>query len=316
MLDKIKSAHVRLLCVSAFAVLAACAPAKAPVYDAGMQQYSFSTPQQAVIALIEATRKSDKAELHEILGPQADTLISSGDPVADKEDRERFLASYDKAHRLENAGGDKEILIVGGNDWPWPIPLVRQNGGWRFDTGAGEQEILDRRIGRNELDVIQVCRIYVDAQREYADQHAAAHGRREYAQRFISHSGRRDGLYWPVNEGEAQSPLGPLIAYAEAEGYDAEAQQHKPKPYHGYYYKILTGQTGSAPGGAVNYISGGHMTKGFALLAFPAKYGDSGVMTFIVNQDGIVYEKDLGPDTATLARQIKKYNPDKSCRLP
>ena len=266
-------------------------------------------------ALVAATRDGNKTELLEILGPQADNLISSGDPVADKEGREKFLASYDTAHRLETAGADKEILVVGNKNWPWPIPLVRQKDGWRFDTEAGEQEILDRRVGRNELNVIEVCRVYVDAQREYADEHRLADGRHEYAQRFISHAGRHDGLYWPVSDGGEQSPLGPLIAYAQTEGYDTKPHR-KPKPYHGYYYKILTGQSGAAPGGTVNYNTGGHMTKGFALLAFPATYGDSGIMTFIVNQDGMVHEKDLGPDTVKLARQIKSYNPDESWKLP
>ena len=275
-------------------------------------QESFSTPQQAVDALIAANRSDNKTELLNILGPQAEKLISSGDAVADKEGREKFLAHYDAAHKLENEGSDKEVLIVGEKEWPLPVPLVRRNGEWRFDTEAGAQEILDRRIGRNELNVIEICRTYVEAQQEYAEDHLLADGKHEYAQRFLSHDGKHDGLYWPVGPGEEESPLGPLIAFAQAEGKAHET----PKPYHGYYYKILTGQSKNAPGGAVSYISGGHMTGGFALLAFPAKYGDSGIMTFTVNQDGIVHEKDLGHDTAKIAARIKNYNPDESWTLP
>jgi hypothetical protein len=198
-----------------------------------------------------------------------------------------------------------------------PIPLVRQNDGWRFDTAAGEDEILNRRIGRNELNVIGVCRTYVLAQREYAEQHTV-NGKHttEYAQRFSSTEGQHDGLYWPATDNEPESPFGPLIADAQAEGYTKALHgQHSHQPYHGYFYKILTRQGPSASTGARNYIVNGHMTRGFALLAFPATYGDSGVMTFIVNQNGIVYEKDLGPDTKHLARHIDSFNPDASWHI-
>jgi len=275
------------------------------------KQEVFSKPEEAVDALINANRSNSVAELLKILGPQAEKLINSGDAAADKESRAKFLSAYNAAHKLESETDDKQILIVGEKEWPLPIPLVRENGKWRFDTAAGAEEILNRRIGRNELNVIEICRAFVEAEREYAATHILAAGRGEYAQRFLSNKGKQNGLYWPVDAGEEESPLGPLLAFAEAAGNNIKA-----RPYHGYYYKILTGQSKEARGGAINYISGGHMVNGFALIAFPARYGDSGIMTFIVNQNGIVHEKDLGPDTAKIVPKIKLYNPDKSWKLP
>ena len=267
-------------------------------------------------ALITANRSGNEAELLKILGPHAKELIFSGDVVADKEGRDMFVAAYDAAHKLEKTGDSKEVLIVGHNAWPLPIPLVRQNNSWWFDTAAGEQEILDRRIGRNELNVIEICRAYVKAQREYADKHFHESGKFEYAQHFLSHEGKRDGLYWPTNHGENESPMGPLIAFAEAENSNAIGDVSQHKPYHGYYYKILTRQSKYAPRGSINYIVNGGMTGGFALLAFPAKYGDSGIKTFMVNQDGFIYEKDLGPNTSRNAAAITQYNPDQSWKVP
>ena len=307
----LRNAAAGLCLVAVIALLGTAATG----FAAGKKQETFATPEQAVDALMAANRSGDKAELLRILGPKGEKLMSSGDPVADKEGRGKFLAAYENAHTLESQGSDKVILIVGARKWPLPIPLVRQDGAWRFDTAAGEQEIVDRRIGRNEMNVIEVCRAYVVAQREYAEQHRLADGRREYAQRFLSHAGKQDGLYWPVAAGEQESPLGPFIASAQAEGYEAKAHVLH-RPYHGYFYRILTGQSEKAPGGAINYLSGGRMTRGFALLAFPAQYGDSGIMTFIVSQDGIVHEKDFGPDTAKQALRIKQYNPDESWKLP
>jgi hypothetical protein len=297
-------------------IVAVIALAGIPVasFAADAKQETFQTPEQAVDALVSANRSNNQDELLKILGPQSEKLISSGDPVADKEAREKFLDSYDTAHKLESVDDNKELLIVGDKEWPLPIPLVRHDGKWRFDTAAGEQEILDRRIGRNELDVIEVCRAYVDAQREYADQHHLDSGKHEYAQRFLSHDDKHDGLYWPVNEGEKESPLGPLLAFAQAEGSNTWVHETA-QPYHGYYYKILTGQSKGARGGAINYISGAHMTGGFALLAFPAKYGDSGIMTFIVNQDGKIYQQDLGAQSSQVAGAMKEYNPDNQWAL-
>jgi hypothetical protein len=295
--------------------LSACAQKETPGLTADGQQETFSTPENAARALVAASRNDDMAQLLKVLGPQAQRLISSGDPVADNEGRERFTDAYDASHDVEKQGDNKAVLVIGDEEWPLPIPLLRENGRWRFDTASGQQEILNRRIGRNELKVIDVCRAYVEAQRDYAAQHRLPDGRVEYAQRIVSAHGRHDGLYWPVEEGEEESPLGPLMAQARAEGYDAMTHE-KPQPYHGYYYRILKQQGKNAPDGQKSYIAGGHMTGGFALVAFPAQYGDSGIMTFIVNQHGIVFEKNLGADTPRIAMRMTQYDPDKSWDLP
>jgi hypothetical protein len=274
-------------------------------------QESFATPDEAVDAIVAAARTDNKATLVKILGPHAEKIIHSGDKVADREAREKFLAAYDKKHALDidEDDNDRASLVVGSEEWPMPIPLVRTGQGWWFDTAAGEEEILNRRIGRNELNVIEVCRAYVDAQREFAAQHKLGDHKHEYAQRFTSTSGQHDGLYWETKDGEAESPLGPLIASATAEGYK-EKTLSKHTPYHGYFYKILTKQGPHSPMGAKDYIKDGHMTRGFALVAFPDRYGDSGVMTFIVNRHGIVFQKNLGPDTAKIAAGITEFDPD------
>lgn len=277
---------------------------------AAATQKTFATPEAAVDALIAANRGNHIGKLLEILGPQSAELIHSGDPIADRRARERFVAAYDKAHKLERDSDNKAILIVGEDEWPLPIPLIRTRARWRFDTKAGAEEILNRRIGRNELTVIEVCRAYVAAQREYAVKNLGPGGSAEYTQHFMSTIGERDGLYWPVKAGEEESPLGPLIARARAAGYRPGTPHLKPRPYYGYYFRILTQQGQNAPGGARNYIVNDHMTGGFALIAYPATYADSGIMTFIVNQDGIVFQKNLGPDTASIARQITQYDPD------
>ena len=297
---------VALWLVAAGSGLMAAAPSSAMA----VRQKTFATPQAGVAALIAANRTNSLSELLAILGPEGAKLIHSGDPVADKRGRTRFLAAYDAAHKLELEGRDKAILIVGREEWPLPIPLVRRQGRWRFDSKAGAAEILDRRIGRDELSVIEVCRAYVVAQREYAASRESSGGSPEYAQRFMSSPGKKNGLYWPVKPGGKESPLGPLIARARAAGYTPGAPHRKPRPYYGYYFRILTRQGKNAPGGAKNYMVGGHMSGGFALLAYPATYGDSGIMTFIVNQNGIVYQKNLGPATAQTARRITEYDPD------
>jgi hypothetical protein len=277
---------------------------------AAAAQKTFATPTAAVDALIAANRGNHIGKLLDILGPQSAELIHSGDPIADRRARERFVAAYDKAHKLERDSDNKAILIVGEDEWPLPIPLIRTRARWRFDTKAGAEEILNRRIGRNELTVIEVCRAYVAAQREYAAKNLGPGGSAEYAQHFMSTIGERDGLYWPVKAGEEESPLGPLIARARAAGYRPGTPHLKLRPYYGYYFRILTQQGQNAPGGARNYIVNDHMTGGFALIVYPATYADSGIMTFIVNQDGIVFQKNLGPDTASIARQITQYDPD------
>ena len=278
-----------------------------------VEQSHFKSEQDAVDALVDATRNNQTERLLQILGPDGGKLIYSGDPVADRNGRTRFVAAYEQAHRIETEGADKAVLVVGGEEWPLPIPLVRTGRDWHFDTKAGQQEILHRRVGRNELGVLEVCRAYVQAQREYASLQLSLGRGREYAQHFHSHPGTHDGLYWPVAVGEPESPLGPLVAQAQAAGYAGDGM---PRPYYGYYLRILRRQGAHAPGGAKNYIIDGHMTRGFALLAYPVEYGDSGVMTFMVNEQGIVFEKNLGRGTAALARAIEQYDPDESWRVP
>lgn len=289
--------------------------AAVPATAALASQKTFATPAAAVDALIAANRGSHLRKLLAILGTEGAKLIHSGDPIADRRGRRLFVAAYDQSHRLERDGERKATLIVGADEWPLPIPLVREHAGWRFDTKAGEDEILNRRIGRNELSVIDVCRAYVAAQREYATKNLGPGGSAEYAQHFMSKTGKRDGLYWPVKTGEEESPLGLLIARARAAGYRPGTPHPKPRPYYGYYFHILTQQGPNAPGGAKDYVVDGRMTGGFALIAYPATYGDSGVMTFMVNQDGIVYQKNLGPHTPSIAAAITQYDPDGSWQV-
>jgi hypothetical protein len=275
-------------------------------HAAEVQQRRFTSPEQAMTALVDAIKAGDRKGLLAILGPEGQSLVYSGDAVADRNAGNRFAAEYEQAHRIQ-AGGGKLMLHVGADDFPFPIPLVPDGSEWRFDTRAGKDEILNRRIGRNELETIQVCLAYVDAQREYYSEDRNADGLREYASRFASRPGKRDGLYWPTKPGEPLSPLGLLVVQARGEGY---AGHQKDKPYHGYFYRILTAQGPAASDGAYDYMAHGRMIGGFALVAYPAQYGVSGVMTFIVNHEGVVYEKDLGPDTAAIARAMKLYNPD------
>jgi hypothetical protein len=277
---------------------------------AAARQKSFPTPEEGVQALLEAAQKHDQTTLLAILGPEAKSLVSTGDPVSDRESSERFAKSYEEVHTLVPSGDTKVVLQIGKDEWPFPIPLIKGSAGWRFDTQAGKEELLNRRIGRNELDVIQVCLAYVDAQREYYTRTPLNGALLQYASKFISTKGKRDGLYWDTSADEPPSPLGPLVVRARREGYKRAAG--KPTPYHGYYYKMLTRQGPDAPGGAYDYVVRGKMIGGFALVAYPAQYGSSGIMTFIVNHDGVVYEKDLGPNTAATAQSMTKFNPDKT----
>jgi Protein of unknown function (DUF2950) len=267
----------------------------------------FATAEEAAGALVAALRSGDQKALLAILGDEGRNLVSSGDPVADWQRRDRFVAEYDAQHKLE-AGGGKIVLVVGRNDFPFPIPIVPDGPWWRFDTAAGKEEILNRRLGRNELNAIQVALAYVEAQREYYARDPDGDGLLHYARAFASTPGKRDGLYWPTNPGEPPSPLGTLVARARGEGYSKRSPN--PIAYWGYYYRILTGQGKDAPGGAYDYMAHGRMLGGFALVAYPAQYGVSGVMTFIVNHDGVVYQKDLGPRTAAIALSMKEFNPD------
>jgi hypothetical protein len=277
------------------------------------QPKSFSSAEDAVKAAIAAARKGDDKELATIFGPGSEELMSSGDPVADKQRRADFLKAYDEKNRLVSQG-ENTTLVVGKDDWPFPIPLVKRGNGWVFDTAKGKEEILNRRIGRNELDTIQVVLAYVDAQREYAMKDRDGDGILEYARRFRSEPGKKNGLYWEARSGEEQSPLGALFAQAQKAGYTPKGSSasQTAAPYHGYLYKILEAQGKNAPGGAYSYLVKDNMIGGFALVAYPAHYGNSGVMTFVVNHDGKVFQKDLGKDTARLAQNMKEYNPDKT----
>jgi len=271
-------------------------------------QQSYQTPDEAAAALVSAVRADDQNAELAVLGPDGDDIVSSGDKVADDAIRARFLQSYDAKHQVAMNGDSKAVLVIGNDDYPFPIPLVRKGDKWSFDTAEGRREILYRRIGRNELDTIQVCLAYVDAQDEYAEKDRTGAGAGVYAEHFISSPGKKDGLYWPAEQG-AESPLGELFADASKEGYKAGDGR---SPYHGYYYKILTRQGPHAPGGAANYVVNGKMIGGFGLVAYPAEYRNSGVMTFIVNYASAVFQKDLGPDTAQLAEKMTSFDPDSS----
>jgi len=274
-------------------------------------QKTFKSPGEAVKALSDAIKGNDEKELLAIFGPAGKELISSGDVVADQAGRGRFVKAYEEMNKLVNENDEKIILHVGSQDWPFPIPLVKKDEHWFFDTMAGREEVLNRRIGRNELNAIQVCLAYVDAQREYVLKDRDGDRLLEYAQKFISEKGKKNGLYWEVKEGKKLSPLGPLVAKAAKEGYIGKKSSGKHTPYHGYYYKILKAQGKNAPGGEYDYMVKDKMIGGFALAAYPAEYGNSGVMTFIVNHEGVVYEKDLGKDTEKIATTMKKFDPDK-----
>ncbi|HEX6209433.1 MAG TPA: DUF2950 domain-containing protein [Methylomirabilota bacterium] len=282
---------------------AATAPKPAVVKPRG-----FASAEQATQALVTALRAGDVKALVGILGSDGRSLIVSGDPVVDRQSRERFLGAYDAVNKLV-ADGRATVLHVGHDEWPFPIPLVKQGDRWQFDVRRGRDEIIARRLGRNELYTIQTCLAYVDAQREYYTDDRNGDGVLEYAQHFASTPGRRDGLYWFTRPGEPSSPLGELVVRARAEGY-RRGEGSGPTPFHGYLYRGLTAQGPDAPGGAYDYLTRSHMIGGFALVAFPAQYGVSGVMTFMVNHDGVVYQKDLGPNTRATALAMRAYNPD------
>lgn len=296
------------------AILTAMLALAAPSIMAGgaAGQKNFDSPQQAIAALIAAVRDNQDAELLAILGPGSDDLISSGDRVADQNGRARFLRAYGEKNSIEQQSEGRVVLLVGVRDYPFPIPVVRRGEVWLFDTPAGMEEIVNRRIGRNELHTIEVMQAYTDAQREYAGMKP---GGPEFAQKFASSEGRKDGLYWEAVEGGEASPFGPLIARATEEGYTAGLDEDPPEPFHGYYFKILKGQGEHANGGAFDYVIDGKMVLGFALAAYPAKYGASGIMTFIVNQEGVIYEKDLGGETAAVAAAMTLFDPDDTWRI-
>jgi len=273
-------------------------------------QQTFASADEAVKALVAALEAGEKAGLLAVLGADGEPIVSSGDPVADKAEKAAFLADYATKNTLVPGDADTMVLQVGADEWPLPIPVVRRNGRWFFDAAAGAQEIVYRRIGRNELGAMDVCLGVVAAQQEYASEGRDGQPAGLYAQKLLSDPGRHNGLYWAVAAGEPPSPAGPLLAKASAESYSFTAG--KPTPYHGYIYRLLTAQGPAAPGGAKSYLVDGGMIGGFAFVAYPAEYRQSGVMTFIVGADGVLYQKDLGPKTTELARDLKEYNPDSS----
>ena len=270
-------------------------------------QQTYKTPAEAADALAAAVKSGVGNDMLKVLGSDGEDIISSGDEVADAESRARFTAAYDVKHTVTLEGDNKGVIVLGNDDFPFPIPLIRKKAGWQFDTVAGRREILYRRIGRNELDAIQTCLAYVDAQNEYAEKDRGE-GAGVYAQRIVSTTGKKDGLYWPSSNGD-QSPLGELAAQASAEGYKVGSGRI---PYHGYYFRILTQQGPNAPGGMLDYVVKGKMIGGFALLAYPAEYGNSGVMTFVVNHTGTVYQKDLGDYTVRLVKRTMLFDPDQT----
>jgi len=275
-----------------------------------VDQKTFASPAEAIHALVKAAEDGNQDEMLAVLGDDGKDLVYSGDPVQDKTGMEKFVKSYKTKHAIVTEDDKTRILQVGPNDWPMPIPIVNDGGKWRFDTAAGKEELLYRRIGRNELGAIAACRGYIDAQKDYAAEGHDGLPAGIYAQRLMSSSGKQDGLYWETAEGEPISPAGPFLAEAGGQGYEGEGLGGKSHPYHGYLYRILKAQGAAAKGGAKNYLSDGNLSGGVGLVAYPAEYKVSGVMTFVINQDGVAYEKDLGEKTAEIAKAMTEYNPD------
>jgi len=286
--------------------LTLCALSFAAAAAAQTPQRFYKSAEEAASALVDAVKKHERAALPAILGPGTEKWVTSGDAAADRALGERFVAAYEQKHAIVPEGDARATLAIGPDDWPFAFPLVKSDKGWRFDADAGKKELLARRIGENELAVINVMLAIVDAEHDYAAEDRNKDGVREYARKFASSAGRKDGLYWPTSAGEPPSPLGPLVTRAAGEGY---AKSDQPQPYHGYRFRILKAQGASAKGGALDYVVKGRMIGGFAAIAYPARYGNSGIMTFIVNHDGVVYEKDLGPDTAKLAAAVTRFDP-------
>jgi len=285
--------------------------------NAGNTGKRFASPEEAVAALRLATAAADTNALRDILGSGAEDL-QNRDRIQARTELKTFSSALTETNHLVHVSDRRVILEVGDDLWPFPVPIVKSDGGWFFDTDAGKDELLNRRVGKNELATLPTMRAYVDAQREYASNDHDGDEVLEFAQRLVSSPGKEDGLYWPPEFEGDESPLGPLVAFAQAEGYSPELRDEKEVergPFHGYYFKILTRQGKHAPGGKHDYIVNGNMIGGFAMVAWPAEYGSSGVMTFIVNQQGRVYQKDLGPKTSKLAGTMKAYDPDPSWTL-
>ncbi len=300
-LDKFHWANLPKLAAVAI-LLTGCFATRAVAQQPG--QKTFASPEDASNALVTAAQNNDEKAMLEILGPKEKQIVSSGDETEDARSRANFVEKYQEMHRLVKEPDGTTTLYIGAHNWPTPIPLVNKGNAWYFDTEAGKKEILYRRVGRNEMSAIRVCQELAAAEKEYR---SAQHN--QYAEKIFSDEGQHNGLYWKVAEGEPQSPIGPLVASAVAKGY-AKSLEGAPTPYRGYYYHILTRQGKNGPGGAKSYIVNGKMTAGFAFVAYPAEYRSSGVMTFIVSEDGVVYQKDLGKKTEVLAKAMTEYNPD------
>jgi hypothetical protein len=288
----------------AILIVAGCFPARAAAQEKG--QKTFSSAEDASQALIAAVQANDENAMLDVLGPSGKEIVSSGDAVEDKENRANVARRYAEMHRLVKEPDGTTCLYIGAENWPLPIPIVNKGGQFYFDTESGKQEILYRRVGRNEMSAIRICQELVSAQKEFQA------SRHEYAQKIFSNKGEKDGLYWKAAEGEPQSPIGPMVAMARSEGYKHhhDTEGTPTTPYRGYFYRIIDEQGKDAPGGEKKYVVDGKMTDGFAFVAYPAEYRSSGVMTFIVGSDGVVYQKDLGKKTAELAASMKKFNPD------
>jgi Protein of unknown function (DUF2950) len=301
-----KVPRIALACVLLLA-LVSCSRGAAPA-----AHRTFATPEAAVQALVAAAKAGKLEEVVAIFGPGGQELVDSSDPATARRNAQVFTAAAAERWQLLDLGTTGKVLVIGNEEWPFPVPLLHDTAGWRFDTAAGKEEVLARRIGRNELAVIRICRTYVVAQRLYALRGHDGRPAGLYAPTFLSDPGRQNGLYWPPAAGQKRSPLGDLIAHAAAEGRAQTPDRRQPTPFRGYYFKILTAQGAEASGGAKNYSTSGGMSGGFALVAWPAQYDVTGVMTFVVNHDGIVREKDLGPGTDDAAGSMALYNPDGS----
>ena len=297
--------NARLILILTYLALAAAGCASSPP---PAQQEQFASPDAAAASFVGALRDHDEARLRQILGPHGTDILSSGDPVADQADVAGFLSLYDENHWIQPEPDGTNTLVVGQAAWPFPLPIVKAGNAYVFDTETGKEEILNRRIGRNELSAQQVCLAIADAQRDYVALQANGGDLPEYAWKLVSDPDKKNGLYWPTAEGEPPSPLGPLAASATEEGYGA-SDTSRPRPYHGYHYRLLTAQGPHANGGALDYVVNGRLIGGFAVVAYPAQYGNSGIMTFITNHDGIVFQRDLGPDTPRIAQGLTEFDP-------
>jgi hypothetical protein len=303
--------HLRSFISSvAFVIFAACLFGNSrPALSQEPGQKTYSSPQEASAALHEAVRSGNQQSLRQVLGPTANEMISSGDEDEDRRSQQQFVEKYQQMHRLGKDRNGRITLYVGAENWPMPVPLVSKRNRWYFDCDNGKREILLRRVGRNEMQAMEVCRALVEAQKDYSAEPREGNSVKQYAARFVSDEGKQNGLYWKAGVGKPESPIGPLVTYASPEDY-SKAGIPQPKAFHGYYFRLLNRQGKNAHGGARSYFVNGKMTRGFAFVAYPAEYGSSGVMTFIINQDGIMYQKDLASNSTNQARTLSSYNPD------